>query len=168
MGRAQFKSARWRALATSLVLGALAVPASLWANEVFVSRGEFGEPSFSDVASPGASSLQVDTPAASDVARLSAQAQTQETLAVAEALESARLTRQRERAARQREAQRPVVTPVIYHRPPEHVPVYWPAYTHGRGFRRPHAGHQPPSLNSAPSAPSQPRFTQRWLAPRQP
>ena len=172
MSREQDKLLERKLRIVRMILGvcATAVPVDLLANDVFVSRGEFGEPSFSDVASPGALLLHLHTPVASEADRLSVRAQTQETLAVAEALEAARREREGERAARRRDAERERVEPVIYPRAPEHGVALWPARYYPwslgqQGLRRPHRSRMEPA-GVAPRA--HPRTAQRWLAPRQP
>lgn len=64
---------------------------------VFVTTGEHGEPSFSDVEEPGAERITVPVPEpAEDPAEI--ERRIAQTLAVAEALETSRLARERARA----------------------------------------------------------------------
>ncbi len=64
---------------------------------VFVTTGEHGEPSFSDVEEPGAERITVPVPQpAEDPAEI--ERRIAQTLAVAEALETSRLARERARA----------------------------------------------------------------------
>tara|TARA_Y100001934_G_scaffold225563_1_gene270369 strand:+ start:6102 stop:6593 length:492 start_codon:yes stop_codon:yes gene_type:complete len=139
--------ARW-----IVVLGALWAQLAL-AGTVYVSRGEFGEVSFSDQASPGAAPLQITVREPSTEALARADRITQATLALADELAEAR----RAREAQRKRAQAPAARRLATLTPraaslPEREPVrtvVWPFHRHharrGPGYGDPAHGFTEPS-----------------------
>lgn len=68
------------------------------AQEIYVSTGEHGEVSFSDVAGPGAEPVTLAAPAPSAEPEAELEQRIRQTLAVADALEASRLAREQARA----------------------------------------------------------------------
>jgi hypothetical protein len=118
--------------------------------EIYVSTGEHGEVSFSDEAGPGAERVVLETtePAEDPMAEL--ERRIAQTLAVANALEEARLEREQARAqARAAEAEARAQPQVVYQDRYVSSPYLYP-----RPFR-PGRRHKPPH-GPPPGGPEQP------------
>jgi hypothetical protein len=127
------------------------VAGELGAAEVYRSTGPDGEVQFSDVETPGAEAVTVDTP---EPASGDADAWVAETLEVALALQEARL--EREAAAAERRAalrERTAPMPLPPQAPAERTtyapwyPYPWPPHGHHRPDR---PGHRPPGRPERP------------------
>ena len=143
-----------------VVLGLLS--GELPAAEVYRSTGPYGEVLYSDVETPGAEAVTVDTPPAASGTGGDWVA---ETLAVAEALETSRLAREAA-AAERREAyrkQQVVSAPVAseedrrVYGPPYAYPYYWgPGYPYRPGNRPGRPSHRPAHPDRLPSGAKEP------------
>ncbi len=128
----------YRTLA-GVVLAALAAlpagaaePGATLTQDIYISTGEHGEVSFSDVAQAGAERVQVTVPRRpSDEALAESQRRIEQDLAVADALEKSRLAREKARA--EARAQVPSEPEVIY----QDSDVIWP---YSFGHRMHHIG----------------------------
>ncbi|MEZ5559624.1 MAG: hypothetical protein R3E86_13905 [Pseudomonadales bacterium] len=116
------------------------------AAEIYVTRGEFGEASFSDVVQPGATVIEV--PEDENTPPVASDAWVDEALRVAQDLERSRLLREQEAARRAEERRRTAQAPSI---PADVAPAedgwrqsYWyapPRYGDGGHWRS--GGHRP-------------------------
>lgn len=146
-------------------MAALLFGGSARALDVFVTRGEYGELSFSDTApapDSSATRLQIaETGAAPDAVARSALL-TSELLTTAEALEQARLRREAARTAQQALARTQDPPPVV-EEPERRVVVGWPWHVRPRGFHgfTPHVPVHPHPHPHPEGAPA-PRVASRW------
>ncbi len=133
-----------------LVLAWALVSVSAQAAEVYRSTGDFGEVTFSDLETPDAQTVTVDTPRPASSAGPDWVAQT---LDVARMLEESRLAREAA-AAERRDAYRKrqqAVVPVIE---PEERTSFAPWYPYPYAWRPGYPGHRPPHRPGRPGQPS--------------
>lgn len=117
--------------------------------EVFVTVGEHGEVSFSDVASPGAERRTLPPVTANDDALADLESSIRQTLDVARALEESRLAREQARAEARAAAAPPAAPPVVYVE--ERYAPFPYVYAPHRFPRHPH--QRPPPAEPPDSAP---------------
>jgi hypothetical protein len=123
--------------------------------EVFVSTGEHGEASFSDVASPGAERLTLPAIVSRDDAAADLDREIARILDVAYALESSRLAREQARAEARAAAQPPPPQLTIVE---ERYASFPYVYARDRHHRFPHRPGHPPGKpgHEAPPQPETP------------
>lgn len=164
---------RVRSLLAAALLGwAAHSPGAPGNDEIYVSRGEHGEVSFSDQAVPGAQRVEVETTPAADDPLAELERRIEQTLAVAGALEASRLARERSRAearaARAAEARAAAPPVVVYEDDGATLPYLYPR-PYRSNYRR-WDGHRdrgkPPHGRPEPEAPgdsSEETLSKRFL-----
>jgi hypothetical protein len=135
---------------TLLVLSALA-RAEVPGQEVFVTTGEHGEVSFSDVSTPGAERRTLPAIERDDDALAELDRRIQQTLDVARVLEESRLAREKARAEARAATEPPPVIVTVEERYVRYPYVYAPQ-RHGRFG--PHRPHKPGRDQPPPAEPS--------------
>lgn len=140
--------------------------------EIYVSRGDHGEVSFSDQAAPGAERVIIETAPAAEDPLAELERRIEQTLAVAGALEESRLARERiraeERAARAAEARAAAPPVVVYEDDDAALPYLYPRPYRSsyRRWDRPHDGRKPPHDRPQPGPkpePSEKTLSKRFL-----
>ncbi len=139
-------------------------------DEIYVSRGEHGEVSFSDQSAPGAERLRLETTPAAEDPLAELERRIEQTLAVADALEASRLARERARAearaARAAEARAAAPPVVVYEDDGATLPYLYPRpyrsnYRRWDGHRD---RHRPP--HGRPEPKPQPEPSEKTLSKR--
>ena len=123
----------------------------LGAAEVYRSTGPHGEVRFSDVETPGSEAVTLETP---EPASGDAAAWVEETLAVALALQEARLAREAAAAERRAAIRERAATAPLPPAPVEHT-SYTPWYPYPYRWP-PHGGHHPGRPDHPPWRPERP------------
>ncbi len=142
-----------------LMLAASSLPAQS-GEDIYVSTGEHGEVSFSDVAQPGAVRVTVETadPLEDPLAELDRRIE--QTLTVADALEASRLAREQERRearARARADDRADSAPEVVYQDRYVSPYLFPPARHQGGRPWPHDRPRRPPPEPEPPAPERGR-----------
>lgn len=126
------------------------VSGSAQAAEVYRSTGDFGEVTFSDLETPDAQTVIVDTPRSASPAGADWVAQA---LDVARMLEESRLAREAA-AAERRDAYRKRQQEMVPVTEPEERTSYAPWYPYPYAWRPGYPGHRPPHRPGRPGQPS--------------
>lgn len=137
-------------LALTLLVLAPAVRAEPAQRDVFVTTGEHGEVSFSDVATPGAERRTLPAIERDDDALAELDRRIQQTLEVARVLEEARLAREKSRAEARAAAAPPPAIVTVEERYAPYPYVYAPSRHPRFG---PHRRHKPHRDDPPPAEP---------------